>query len=92
MENVSEKEIGQEKKSSSRSSRDSQEKFEQEVHLFTEDPAKLGREILSLKKELNRLHYKVKTYQESNRTFQLIFNIVIVVMLSVIIYQLFAAK
>lgn len=71
--------------------RETQEKFDNEVRLFTEDPSKLAREILTLKKELNRLHYKVKNYQESNRSFQLIFNIIIVTMLSVITYRLFTA-
>jgi ABC-type lipoprotein release transport system permease subunit len=87
-----EQEQEQEKKSSRRSHRDGQEKFDQEVRLFTEDPAKLAREILSLKKELNRLHFKVKSYQESNRSFQLIFNIVIVALLAIITYRVFTGN
>jgi ABC-type lipoprotein release transport system permease subunit len=87
-----EQQLEEEKKSSRRSHRDGQEKFDNEVRLFTEDPSKLAREILSLKKELNRLHFKVKSYQESNRSFQLIFNIIIVSLLVIIAYQLFAGN
>jgi ABC-type lipoprotein release transport system permease subunit len=83
----------QEKQSSSRRhQREGQDRLEEEVKLFTEDPAKLAREILSLKKELNRLHFKVKNYQESNRSFQLIFNLIIVAMLAIIAYRVFAGN
>jgi ABC-type lipoprotein release transport system permease subunit len=89
---ATDQERDQEKKSSRRTERDGQEKLDSEVRLFTEDPSKLAREILSLKKELNRLHFKVKNYQESNRSFQLIFNIIILVLLAIITYRLFTGN
>ncbi|WP_416438825.1 hypothetical protein [Phnomibacter sp. MR] len=72
--------------------RNSDEKFEAEVKQFTEDPAKLAREILSLKKELNRLHYKVKTYQESNRSLQIISVVTTFILLGVIVAKLYSGK
>lgn len=81
-----------EKSSSRRHHREHKEKFEEEVKAFTEDPEKLAREILSLKRELNRLHYKMKSYQESNRSLMLIFNILIMVMLMGIAYRVFSLR
>ena len=77
---------------SSRRHRNSDERFEEEVKQFTEDPAKLAREILSLKKELNRLHFKVKTYQESNRSLQIISSVVTLILLGVIVAKLYSSK
>ncbi len=76
----------------SRRHRNSDEKFEEEVKQFTEDPAKLAREILSLKKELNRLHYKVKTYQESNRSLQIISTVITLILLGVIVAKVYSGK
>ena len=76
----------------SRRHRNSEEKFEEEVKQFTEDPAKLAREILSLKKELNRLHYKVKSYQESNRSLQVISVVITLILLGVIVAKLYSGK
>jgi len=76
----------------SRRHRNNDEKFEEEVKQFTEDPAKLAREILSLKKELNRLHYKVKSYQESNRSLQIISAVITFILLGVIVAKLYSGK
>lgn len=72
--------------------RSKDEKLEDEVRLFTEDPSKLAREILSLKKELNRLHYKVKTYQESNRSLQIISVVITFILLGVIVAKMYSGK
>jgi uncharacterized protein YlxW (UPF0749 family) len=76
----------------SRRHRYSDEKFEEEVKQVSEDPAKLAREILSLKKELNRLHYKVKTYQESSRNLQIIVGVITLILLGVIVGKLYSGK
>lgn len=66
------------------------EKFEAEVKAFTENPDRLAREILSLKKEMNRLHYKVKSYQQSNRRLQVISSVISLLLLVMIAYRVFS--
>jgi uncharacterized membrane protein len=65
------------------------EKFEAEVKAFTENPDQLAREILSLKKEMRRLHEKVKNYQQSNRRLQVISLLISLLLLIMIAYQVF---
>ncbi len=72
--------------------RNSDERFEEEVKAFSEDNTKLAREIITLKKELSRLHYKVKTYQEKNRTFHFISNSIIIFLLALIAYKMFMGR
>ena len=55
---------------------------------IAEKPELMAREILLLKKELNRLHYKVKSGFSDGRTATIIGQIVIIVLLGVILLLL----
>ena len=74
-----------------RRSRNSEQsaKFEEDVKALAGDDAMIARELLLLKKEMSRLHYKVKTYHNQTRIVNGIINTVIIGLLLVIVYQLF---
>ncbi|TAD85980.1 MAG: hypothetical protein EAY75_09845 [Bacteroidetes bacterium] len=65
------------------------EKMEEELKSLVKDEVKLAREILLIKKELNRLHYKVKDYNKQQSTINAIVNSVVIGLLLVIAYRLF---
>jgi hypothetical protein len=64
-------------------------KMEDELTSLVNDKTKLAREILLIKKELNRLHYKVKNYNKQQSTINAIVNSVVIGLLLVIAYRLF---
>ena len=64
-------------------------KMEEELKALINDDAKLAREILLLKKELNRLHFKVKSYNKQQSTISAIVNSIVIGLLLVITYRLF---
>lgn len=65
--------------------------LEQEVKKVYEDEMYKAREIVMIRKELNRLHYKVKTYHNQTRLVNAIVQLVMVALLLVIAYKLFTA-
>jgi hypothetical protein len=64
-------------------------KMEEELKSLVNDETKLAREILLIKKELNRLHYKVKNYNKQQSTITAIVNSVVIGLLLIIAYRLF---
>ncbi len=81
-----------EKQNGSRSSRQRRDKkmmLEQEIVKVSQDEMLRAREIVMIRKELNRLHYKVKTYHNQTRLVNGIVQLVIVILLLVIIYRLY---
>lgn len=64
-------------------------KMEEELKAMVTDETKLAREILLIKKELNRLHFKVKNYNKQQSTINAIVNSVVIGLLLVITYRLF---
>lgn len=60
-------------------------KSEEEIAAIAHDPEKLAREVILLKKELNRLHYKVKAGFSNNRKATTIGQVVITALLLVVI-------
>lgn len=64
-------------------------KMEEELKSIVTDETKLAREILLIKKELNRLHFKVKNYNKQQSTITAIVNSVVIGLLLVIAYRLF---
>jgi hypothetical protein len=64
-------------------------KMEEELKSLVNDEIKLAREILLIKKELNRLHYKIKNYNKQQSTINAIVNSVVIGLLLVIAYRLF---
>jgi hypothetical protein len=73
----------------SRQKRDRKMMLEQEILKVSQDDMMRAREIVMIRKELNRLHYKVKTYHNQTRLVNGIIQIVIVILLLVIIYRLY---
>jgi uncharacterized protein YlxW (UPF0749 family) len=67
--------------------RQAKERFEQELLDFQKDESKMAREIILLRKEVNRLHYKVKTYQQKNYNLAIITTTLLLAVLSVIAYK-----
>ena len=67
-------------------SADKQQKQEEEIASIASNNVHLAREIVNLKKELNRLHYKTKHGFVETRRFILFLQIVIAAMLAYIIY------
>ena len=65
-------------------------RIEEDAKKLAEDNAMLAREVLLLKKEMNRLHYKVKSYNNQNRVVNAIINTVVIALLLVITYRLYA--
>lgn len=79
-------------RSSQRRHKDSAAKIQEEIISFQQDETKMAREIILLRKELSRLHYKVKAYQNNNRTMAIVFNTIIIALLVVIVFKLYAAS
>ena len=63
--------------------------LEEEIRKVAEDDLQKAREIVMIRKELNRLHYKVKSYHNQSRIVNGIVQIVIVILLLVITYRLY---
>ncbi|MES2646313.1 MAG: hypothetical protein V4717_05520 [Bacteroidota bacterium] len=81
-----------EKQSGSRSTRQRRDRkmmLEQEIVKVSQDEMLRAREIVMIRKELNRLHFKVKNYHNQTRLVNAIIQIVIVILLLVIIYRLY---
>ena len=64
-------------------------RMEEELKALVNDETKLAREILLLKKELNRLHFKVKNYHKQDKMISAIVNSVVIGLLLVITYRIF---
>ncbi|HMP92995.1 MAG TPA: hypothetical protein PKD90_09010 [Phnomibacter sp.] len=64
-------------------------RMEEELKALVNDETKLAREILLLKKELNRLHFKVKNYHKQERMIAAIVNSIVIGLLLVITYRIF---
>ncbi len=64
-------------------------KLEQEIKAVASDELGMAREIVNLKKELNRLHYKVKHYQQQSRVVNAIVNTIFIILLVAILYKLY---
>lgn len=69
--------------------RDRKLMLEEEIRKVAEDDLQKAREIVMIRKELNRLHYKVKSYHNQSRIVNGIVQIVIVILLLVITYRLY---
>lgn len=69
--------------------RDRKLMLEQEIKKLAEDEYEKARELLMIKKELNRLHYKVKNYHNQTRIVNAVIQVVIVILLLVITYKLY---
>lgn len=69
--------------------RDSEARMEDEIKAFLKDETRMAREIITLRKEVNRLHYKVKTYQQANKTMQTMYGVITLILLSIITYKVF---
>jgi hypothetical protein len=69
--------------------RDRKLMLEEEIRKVAEDDLQKAREIVMIRKELNRLHYKVKSYHNQARIVNGIVQIVIVILLLVITYRLY---
>jgi predicted RNase H-like nuclease (RuvC/YqgF family) len=67
-------------------------RMEEELKSLVQDETKLAREILMLKKELNRLHFKVKNYHKESRMISAIVNSIVIGLLLVITYRLFMTQ
>jgi len=67
-----------------------QAKLEQEVKSLAGDDEAMAREILLLKKELSRLHYKVKHYHNQSRVINAIVNSVVILLLIAVLYKLYS--
>jgi hypothetical protein len=78
-----------ERRKSRRSSADRSARMEEEVIKIANDDKALAREILLLKKEIGRLHYKVKNYNSQNRVINFVIAAVIIALLVVIAYRLY---
>ena len=63
--------------------------LEEEIRKVAEDDLQKAREIVMIRKELNRLHYKVKSYHNQSRIVNGIVQIIIVILLLVITYRLY---
>jgi uncharacterized membrane protein len=74
-----------EHRSRHRRSEEDRRKSEEEISAIANDPEKLAREVILLKKELNRLHYKVKSGFSNGRKATLIGQVIIVCLLLVVI-------
>lgn len=72
-----------------RSHRDSEARIEDEIRAFMKDDTRMAREIITLRKEVSRLHYKVKTYQQANKTMQTMYGVISLILLSIITYKMF---
>lgn len=71
------------------SHRDSEARLEEEVRAFLKDETRMAREIITLRKELNRLHFKVKSYQQANKTMQTMYGVITLILLAIITYKVF---
>jgi len=69
--------------------RDRKMMLEQEILKVSQDDVHRAREIVMIRKELNRLHYKVKTYHNQTRMVNAIIQLVIIALLLVIVYRLY---
>lgn len=69
--------------------RDSEARMEDEIRAFLKDETRMAREVITLRKELNRLHYKVKTYQQANKTMQTMYGVISLILLAIITYKVF---
>lgn len=81
----------QEKSTKRTSSRSRERKLmlEEEVRRVAEDDMHRAREIVMLRRELARLHYKVKTYHNQSRIVNTVVQGLIVVLLAIILYKLY---
>lgn len=87
--NQEEKYIDPSRSRSSKHSERSQIKTEEELKTFLEDPTKLPKEIMLLKKELSRLHYKIKFYHQQERLGQLVIGSITLILLLIIAFRVF---
>jgi hypothetical protein len=69
---------------------DRQARLEEDVKKIAQDDEAMAREIVLLKKELSRLHYKVKHYHNQSRVVNAIVNSVVVLLLIAILYKLYS--
>ena len=74
---------------SSRHRRDRKLVLEQEIIKVAKDDMLKAREIVMIRKELNRLHYKVKSYHNQTRVVNALVQLVIVALLLVIVYRIY---
>ena len=65
-------------------------RLEQDVKKIAVDDEAMAREILLLKKELSRLHYKVKHYHNQGRVINAIVNSVVILLLIAVLYKLYS--
>ena len=77
------------KSRSSRRRRDRKLMLEEEISKVAQNDMLKAREIVMIRKELNRLHYKVKSYHNQTRIVNAIVHLVIVLLLLVVIYRLY---
>ncbi|CAN5732033.1 hypothetical protein BH10BAC3_BH10BAC3_41960 [soil metagenome] len=75
---------------SSRHRRDRKQALEEDIIKVAKDDMLKAREIVMIRKELNRLHYKVKSYHNQTRITNAIVQLVIIALLLVIVYRLYA--
>ena len=83
-------EEAEEKEKAKQRRNERQAKLEQDVKKIAEDDEAMAREIILLKKELSRLHYKVKHYHNQSRVVNAIVNSVVVLLLIAILYKLYS--
>lgn len=70
----------------SRSTSSSNERMEEEIRLFLSDNTKLAREVIQLRKEISRLHFKVKNNHRASFNLQVAFSVVATVLLAIIAF------
>lgn len=71
------------------SRRDRRQNIEEQVLNVAKDDMQKAREIVMIRKELLRLHYKMKTYHNQARLSNAIIQLVIVALLVVILFRLY---
>jgi hypothetical protein len=81
-----------EKRKSTRNSSDRSLRMEEEIARIAKDESLKARELVLMKKEISRLHYKVKAYHSQNRILNIVFNIITISLLLVIAFRLYDSE
>ena len=64
-------------------------RHEDDLKKMTQDEGAMARAVLLLKKEMSRLHYKVKHYHNQSRVVNAIVNSVLILLLLAVLYKLY---
>jgi hypothetical protein len=69
--------------------RESEARMEDEIRAFLKDETRMAREIITIRKELGRLHFKVKSYQQANKVLRVMYGVTSLILLAIITYKVF---